>query len=318
MTTEIIEITNEAAWLAERMKDVTSTEVSALFGLSPYKTVFELFHEKRDRQSVKFKDNERMKWGRRFEAPIAHGVAEDQGWNISKFNVYMRDIEDRIGSSFDFRIDSSSDGPGIMEIKNVAELQYKRAWVDDGSGNIEAPEHIELQIQHQMEISNLKWTALVAMVGGNSPKIIYRNYDPEIGKMIRVKVAEFWAMVADNRPPSADYSKDADVINQLYSQVNEGEIYDATGDEEIARLVLQYQAAGKQSDEFEILKKSYKAQLLERIGAAEKVIGSWGSISAGSVKGSEGKLITPEMVGTLTGVRAGYRNFKINMKKEKA
>lgn len=48
MTVEIIQITSEAQWLGERKKDITSTEIPALYGLSPYKTEFELFHEKRD------------------------------------------------------------------------------------------------------------------------------------------------------------------------------------------------------------------------------------------------------------------------------
>jgi putative phage-type endonuclease len=313
MSIESIEITDETTWLEQRLKDITSTEVSALFDLSPYKTAFELYHEKSNGVVVKIPENTRMKWGKRFEAPIAYGVAEDQKWSISKMNVYMRDTDARIGSSFDFRIDSSSDGPGIMEIKNVAELQYKRTWLDG-----EAPEHIELQIQHQMEVSGLKWTALVAMVGGNDPKIIYRNYDADIGKSIRAKVEAFWQMVETGLAPSADYSKDADIINKLYAQANQGEIFDATGDEEIARLVSQYQRAGKDIDDLEALRKAYRAQLLERIGTAEKVIGPWGSISCGRTKDTPPTLITPEMVGTSYGGRAGFRNFKVNMKKEMA
>lgn len=311
MSIETIVIESEDQWLQQRTKDITSTEVSALFGLSPYKTEFELYHEKSNGQVVKIPDNTRMKWGRRFEAPIAHGVAEDQGWNIQKMGVYMRDMEARIGSSFDYRIDSSSDGPGLLEIKNVDALQFRKNWLDD-----EAPEHIELQIQHQMEVSGIKWCALVAMVGGNDPKIILRNYDPDIGRSIRAKVAAFWQMVATGIAPSADYTRDADVVARLHSQSNAGEILDATNDVEIERLVFDYHALGSKIDELEALRKAHKAQLLERIGTAEKVIGPWGSIAAGQVKGSEGKLITAEMVGTYQGARSGYRNFKINMKKE--
>jgi hypothetical protein len=42
----------------------------------------------------------------------------------SKLDVYMSDLDIRMGSSFDFQIDSSSDGPGIMEIKNVDRLEF--------------------------------------------------------------------------------------------------------------------------------------------------------------------------------------------------
>ena len=303
--------------MQNRLQDVTSTEVSALFGLSPYKTEFELFHEKRDGQVVEIPDNERMRWGRRLETPIALGVAEDQGWSVEKLDVYMRKPEARVGSSFDFKIDSNSDGPGLMEIKNVAELQFKKTWIDMGNGNYEAPEHIELQVQHQMEVADIQWCAIVALVGGNAPKIIYRNRDKDIGAQIRARVAAFWQRVANNEPPSADYSADADFIVQLYSQANEGEVYDGSSDDFLATLVRDYQAAGEQIDQLEAMRKSCKAQILERVGAAERVTAKWGSISLGMTSNSPGTLITPEMVGTYVGARKGYRQFRITHKGEK-
>lgn len=311
MSSQIIKITDEAQWLAERVKDVTSTEVSALFDLSPYMTAFELYHNKSSGQVVRIKENDRMKWGKRFEAPIAYGVAEDEGWKIDKFDVYIRDTETRVGSSFDYRINSSTNGDGILEIKNVDGLQFKQKWTED-----EAPEHIELQIQHQMLVSGLKWTALVAMVNGNSPKIIYRDFDPQIGDAILQRVGAFWEMVKSGVAPAADYSRDADVITRIHAQANSGEIFDASADNEIAMMVHEYQRAGQSIDELEAYRKEAKARILDKIGTADKVTGPWGSISTGMVKGSEGKVITQEMVGTVTGARNGYRNFKVNMKKE--
>ena len=317
MTTEIIPISDRQAWLQNRLQDVTSTEVSALFGLSPYKTEFELFHEKRDGQIVEVPDNERMKWGRRLETPIALGVAEDQGWEVTKLDVYMRKPDIRLGSSFDFRIDSVSDGAGLMEIKNVAELQFKKNWIDLGNGNYEAPEHIELQVQHQMEVADIQWCAIVALVGGNAPKVIYRNRDKDIGASIRARVAAFWDRVARNEPPSADYTADADFIVQLYSQSNEGEVFDASGDEFFAQLIRDYQQLGIDAEKIDAMRKGIKARILERVGTAERVTAEWGSISLGNTKDSPGTLITPEMVGTYIGARKGYRQFRVTQKGEK-
>ena len=314
MTTEIIHTETEEQWLALRTKDITSTDVSALFGLSPYKTEFELFHEKLQGMVVKLKPNERMKWGNRLEAAIAHGVAEDEGWQISPLKVYMRDPDARIGSSFDFQITHPEHGLGIMEIKNVDGIQYKRKWKDEGDGAIEAPEHIELQVQHQMEVSGLKWCAIVAMVGGNSTKVVYRHYDPVVGKAIRAKAAAFWARIEANEPPSADYSRDADLIAQLYSQVNEGEIYDASHDVQIASLVSNYQAATTSKAHFEEMADKFKAQILERVKTAERVTGDFGSIVLSRVKDSAPTLITVDMVGKTYGGRKGYRQFKPNWK----
>lgn len=307
---------NKDAWLKLRTHDITSTEISALYGLSPYKTEFELFHEKREGVVVKIQENERMKWGLRLESAIAHGVAEDNGWEIGKLDAYMRDSEARIGSSFDFEIKSLTQGPGILEIKNVDSLAYARNWIDDGDGNIEAPEHIELQIQHQMEVIGYEWCALVALVGGNTQKVIYRNRDKDIGLDIRSKSKAFWNRVEANRAPSADYTRDAEfIIKQLRGYADETLIMEA--DQALEDLIKQYQFVTKEASDLDKIRDQYKAEILDKIGSASKVNTSIGTLSCSMTKDSPGTLITPEMIGTYYGGRKGYRAFRFNQKKEK-
>ena len=316
MSKEIIPVTDETSWLEQRLKDVTSTEVSALYGLSPYMSEFELYHQKKDAQVVRIEENERMKWGKRLEATIAQGAAEDQGWNIEKFDVYMRDADHRIGSSFDFKIDSKSDGVGILEIKNVDSLVYHRNWIDDGNGNIEAPEHIELQVQHQMEVAGIEWCAIVALVGGNTQKIVMRNRDRQIGSDIRARVKAFWEMIEAGRAPSPDYTQDAQfIIKQLRNQAEEGLIAEA--DQELEDLIVQYAFTKREASDMEKISQQYKAQILDRVGNASKILSSRGTVSCGMTKPSQGTLVTPDMVGTYIGARSGFRNFRFTAKKEK-
>ena len=84
MTTETILIENEAQWLAERAKDVTSTQVAALFGVSPYLTEFELWHQKSNGIVEAFEENNRTRWGNRLEETIAKGFAEEFPENAQK------------------------------------------------------------------------------------------------------------------------------------------------------------------------------------------------------------------------------------------
>ena len=316
MTTEIINFQTEQEWLDLRKKDITSTDIAALFGLSPYKTEFELYHEKLDGNGAAFKSNERMRWGNRLESAIAYGAAEEHGFNVQPLKVYMRQPNIRIGSSFDFEILSEQHGKGIMEIKNVDGLIYRRNWTDDGNGNIEAPEHIELQVQHQMEVSGHEYCAIVALVGGNTTKIAYRRRDPEIGKAIRDRVEQFWGRVKAKEAPSADYVRDADLIAQLYSQVNKGELVDTKDDDVLANLVELYREAKLSQSHFEKMADGLKARILERVKTAEKIISPFGSISLGMVKDTPPKLITADMVGTSVGGRAGYRSFKFTPVKQ--
>lgn len=315
---ETIEIVDQQQWLAQRMRDITSTEVSALYGLSPYITEFELFHQKRDGKVVRIEPNERMTWGTRLEATIAHGAAEDQGWEIEHMNVYMRDPEICMGSSFDFKIVTSSKGPGLLEIKNVDGLQYSRNWIDDGEGNIEAPQHIELQLQHQLEVADLEWGAIVALVGGNELKVIYRNRDRAIGQDLRNRISVFWKRVESNLPPKPDYEKDAEyIIKRLHNQAVEDLVADVTADQHIESLIAKYQNAHAEAALWEKESNKLRAEILDHIGPVSKVISQFGTISCGNVKDSPGTFITPDLVGQYVGGRKGYRNFRLYAKKEK-
>ena len=62
---QIIEYKTEAEWLKLRESDVTSSDVAALFGESPYTTEFELYHRKKNGLALAWEDNDRAKWGRR-------------------------------------------------------------------------------------------------------------------------------------------------------------------------------------------------------------------------------------------------------------
>ena len=298
---------NREEWLSLRNQDVTSTDVSALFGLSPYKTRLELWHEKSLVPGLKdeFEETVRMKWGNRLQDSIARGVAEDMGWDVRKRNVYTRIPERQLGASFDFEIVGHKDGPGLLEIKNVDYLVFRDKWVEQ-DGVIEAPAHIELQLQHQLLASGRTWGAIVALVAGNDVKVAIREADPVVQGDILDEVARFWASVASGTAPLPTYPQDAAVVARLYSNANKGEVLNAIGDATLADLVGQYRHVSGEIKGLEELKSSLKAQVLERIGTAEKVLGDGWSISAG----------VTEAVEVPAFVRQAFRGFRVNAKKK--
>lgn len=324
MDRETIITSSEAEWLALRDKDLTSTEAAALFGCSPYATAFDLFHRKRGQLVVEFETNDRMKWGNRLESAIAMGIAEDHGLVVEPFKAYMRIPSLRMGSSFDFKITGLAEGfngdetfrdlfrehgEGIMEVKNVDGLQFRRAWIADGE-DMEAPPHIELQVQHQQEVADLEWTIVAPLVGGNTPRPFARLRDRAVGKMIVERVTAFWAQVDSGRAPEPDYAQDAGTIAKLLYQDNGQEI-DLSENERLAELADIHAQASADEKAAKERKDAAKAESLMIIGHAAKVMGSGFKISASTNKGSAGTLITPDMIGQRIGGRAGFRNFRI-------
>lgn len=300
MIRETIVHATEAAWLAERKTVTTSTEVAALFGAGAYiKTPYELYHSKIGTLSDDFEGNDRTKWGNRLEAPIAYGVAEDLGLIVEPFKNFIKMPEFFLGASFDFIITGLAEdydgdnearemfrkhGKGLLEIKNVDGLQFKRVWLDDGE-TIEAPVHIEFQAQAQMEVADIEWSIISPLVGGNMPKPIIRLRDRDVGEAIRSKSLDLWNRINAGMEPQPDFTKDGATIAQVYRD-NDGSSVDLSGDNRLAVLCRAYKKAGAEEKAAKEIKDAAKAEILTIIKAAKAIQYAGGKISAGTNKES--------------------------------
>lgn len=302
-----IAYSSQEEWLNLRAQDVTSTEVSALFGMNPWLTEFELFHRKLNNEIVTLEDTDRMKWGRRLEDPIALGIAEDQGWLAEPYKIYGRDESIKAGSSFDYQIAVPDQNnvmeKSILEIKNVDSLQIQKKWIIEDKKIVEAPPHIELQCQHQLMLTGHSFMYLGALIGGNQVLLLKRTPNEKIISSIKAKIIKFWNQVENNIIPEPDFIRDADYISQLYNHAEPGKVIE--GSQEISSLVDQYNKAAALEKEAANSKKAAKAKILTLIGDAEKVIDDKYSISAG--------LVGPTHVSY---ERKGFRNFRVFKKKE--
>lgn len=332
MTTDYLPITNRAEWLAARAKDITSTETAALFNLSPYETHFELWHRKHSGDASEIDDNDRMQAGRHIEPAIASLVSERYGVHCEPMKTYATDRQRRMGSSFDFKIDDLKTmqggehtvselsrmylqfGDGILECKNVDYLAYRDKWTDT-----DAPDHIEIQLQHQLEVTGMPWGCIACLVGGNTLRLIIRQRDAAMGRAIRERVKLFWESIDANRPPSPVLPDDAEAVIALHQYANPDELpYDGRDNESLLSAARRYVELGRQITEAETERDSIKASVLLEIQEHPKLVLDGGfSISASLVKDTPPTLITADMVGKTYGGRKGFRMFRVNAPKTK-
>jgi putative phage-type endonuclease len=307
MNRQLITPADEAEWLQLRTQDLTSTDVAALFGLSPYKTKFELWHEKRAGEVVRIADNDRMKWGRRLESAIAYGIAEDREWTAAPFKDYGRIPAERLGSSFDFQCFARpSSDHFILEVKTVDGLAFQRGWIIEDD-YVEAPAHIELQVQHQMLVSGLRRAYIGCLIGGNRIEVLEREADDQVHAGIIAAARDFWSSISEGREPSPVMPDDAEAVIRMNQHAEPGKLIDARGDAVIASLVARYAELGQQAKVIGDERDVVKAELLQAIGDAEKVLLDGFSVSAGVVGPAE-----------VAYTRPGYRNLRITAKKPKA
>jgi putative phage-type endonuclease len=303
-------------WLALRHQFVSSTESAAVFGHSPYLTPYELAVYKSDKAKDDFAGNERTEWGLALQRPIADKFAEKHGLKIRALNAYA--ARGAIGASFDFEIVGAegtgalaemyrTHGAGVLEIKNVDAWIYKQQWVDG-----EAPAHIEIQVQHQLEAIEREWAIIGVLVGGNRMEHIVRWRDKEVGRAIDVKCTEFLENLKAGVMPPIELPADAEIIRKVYSFADPGKVLDESimapdVTDQIVALCGLYEEAGKTKRAAEEAQKSAQAQLLQLIGTAEKVVTKRYGISAGMVAACH-----------IEYDREPYRLFRVTAKKEKS
>lgn len=213
-----LKVLSEQHWHQLRAENVGASEVAALFGLSPYISRFTLWHQKAGRIATPDFDSERIKWGTRLETAIAHGIAEDQLWKIRKVKRYLINPSVKgMGASLDFEIVGHRDGVGAFEIKNVDGSRWRADWLIAGDDStIEAPFHIELQLQHQMAVTGYQWGAIGLLIGGNEGHVLIRKrHEPTIKKLQRA-VAEFWSSIEAGDAPPFSEASDLSIISDLF------------------------------------------------------------------------------------------------------
>lgn len=302
MTREIIPITSEAQWLSLRISDITSTAMSALVNASPYATPFEVYHAKRSGLQVPFETNERIKKGNRGEQYCAQEVAEKTGWEVRKVNDYFRIHGERMGASLDYEILHPIKGWGDLEIKMVDFFQHKQKFSED-----ECPPHIEIQLQHQLEVSDRYDWGMTAVFTGIYDYIPYeRERDREMGKNLRAITKKFWADVDAGREPEPDFHRDQEVLDLLYRNAG-GEPIDKTGDAELEAVIAKHVRLGKEIKYLDEERDAAKAEIHRRLENAGGAYTDRYKVTTAWTKGSAGTVITPDMVGTVINARAAYR-----------
>lgn len=306
-------------WLELRHDLVCSTEISALFGMNPYMTALEMAVAKGQPEPTDFEGSERMEWGLVLQRAIATQIARKYGVKVKALNGFGKSSICRMGASFDYQIVGEDDttvedeglrimyrehGPGVLEIKNVDGLVFKNTW-HETDGVLEAPPHIEIQIQCQLECIGWKWGAFGVLIGGNRLEMLIRKFDRDAGAAMVKKVALFWNDLKQGKLPPVDLPADAGIIKQLYYYAEPEKVADLQADPDFAALCKEVADANAVIKAATEVKESAQARIILAMGDAEKALAAGYSVSAGMVAETEIKSY----------LRKAYRSVRVYTKK---
>ena len=188
-------------WLEERRKGIGGSDIAAVMGLSPWKTAYQVYQEKR-KEVANWEGNEATDWGKRMEPAIRQWYSDTTGRSVR--------VPEKIitHSRYPFMlasIDGFTDDPlRGLEIKTARSV---KGWGEPGSNEI--PDYYILQVQHYMTVTAFPVFDVAVSIGGGSPVLYEVPEDRELQEMIIDACAAFWQRVVDGNPPDAVSFSDA-------------------------------------------------------------------------------------------------------------
>ena len=177
-------------WLKIRTLGIGGSDAGIIAGCNPYRSIFELWQEKRGEIPVREEESEVIHFGKVLEDVVRKEFIQRTGLMVRKKNSILRSKEypfmiadlDGVVSEFDGTY-------SIFEAKTAIEFK-NNDWK-----NGEIPKAYQLQVQHYLAVTGFQKAYIAVLVGGNKFywTEIYR--DEQLIKMLVSMESHFWHCV---------------------------------------------------------------------------------------------------------------------------
>ncbi|WP_271679093.1 YqaJ viral recombinase family protein [Thermomonas mangrovi] len=302
-------------WLSVRQGGIGSSDAAAAVGLCPYKSQLELWMEKTGRTPVEDAppgmDDPRY-WGTLLEPYVAVAYSQQTDRKVRKVNaVLQHPTFPYMLANIDREVVGCPDVQ-ILECKTAGEWGSK-LWRDG------VPEYIQLQVQHQLAVTNQQAADVAVLLCGQRLEIHRIERDEEVIARLMVLEARFWQFVTTDTAPPADGSESAGkALRQLYP--GGGNTLDFCENRELSDSFAELVAL---KDELEVRGKhaeQLKQTLQQAMGDAARAVFATGEVSfkrAQDGTSLDTKRLAqdhPELVARYSVTKPGARRFLISAK----
>ncbi len=249
-------------WLNYRRMGIGGSDVSALLGISKWKSELELWLEKTGQTDGLVVETEPMKWGTIMEPAIRNYFAEITGKRVVEVKAILQHSQySYMLANIDGLTEDDDGQPAILEIKTAGE--YKRGEWENG-----IPVYYETQIQHYLTVTGVQKAYVATLIGGNRFQLYEVDADPEVQRKLIILEGQFWQKVTDRiRPEIDDSNAAAEWLNKTYK----GGISEPLAlPQEALSYIDEYIAASAEEDSAKARKQAAANHLKEMLGNHEK------------------------------------------------
>lgn len=269
-------------WFAERAKGITASEIAAVIGVSPYESPYSLYWRKRGVLAEQA-DTDAMRWGRRLEQHVRDEFRERHQDELIVLGAGLYCHVERpwqMASPDALVYDVAAANDWIGDVDAIAGVEVKTTGSWDGwgpDGSDEVPLHIRCQVIWQADVLGVP-CVYVPVVNGRT----YREYvvqaDPQDAALMRSKAEAFLDDIRYETPPDVDGS-DATLgaLKQIHPDLDDAET------QVPGKLAAQWLAACKREKAAHDRRKTFEAQLRDRMGRAKYAVHDGQKVATRSV-----------------------------------
>lgn len=182
--TKVLGYDNEDDWHELRAKRIGGSDIGAIIGVNPYKSIVDVYVDKTEGSN--FKGNELTHWGHMLEGTILKEFSNKHK-ELIVYEVPYSVVNDFLIANLDGALKDKETGDyGVLEIKTTS-LWNKKDWEDDV-----IPQYYYAQVQHYLMLTGYKFAYIAVLIGGQQYKEFKIERSEEDISLIRNKATEFY------------------------------------------------------------------------------------------------------------------------------
>ena len=266
---EVYGYDNEDDWHKLREKRIGGSDVGAILGVNPYKSIVDVYVDKTEGSN--FKGNELTHWGHMLEGTILKEFSSKHK-ELIVYEVPYSVVNDFLIANLDGALKDKETGDyGVLEIKTTS-LWNKKDWEDDV-----IPQYYYAQVQHYLMLTGYKFAYIAVLIGGQQYKEFKIERSEEDINLIRNKATEFYQENLLKKIPPMPDGSDAymNYLKQKALEIENNEVIEFADLEEkavkIKELSKEINSLKKEQD---LLKEEIMLELINN-GTQKGVAGKF-------------------------------------------
>ena len=260
---------NEDDWHELRAKRIGGSDVGAILGVNPYKSIVDVYVDKTEGSD--FKGNNATYWGHVLEGTVLKEFS-NRHKELIVYEVPYSVVNDFLIANLDGALKDKETGDyGVLEIKTTS-LWNKKDWEDDV-----IPQYYYAQVQHYLMLTGYKFAYIAVLIGGQQYKEFKIERSEEDINLIRNKATEFYQENLLKKIPPMPDGSDAymNYLKQKALEIENNEVIEFSDLEEkavkIKELSKEINSLKKEQD---LLKEEIMLELINN-GTQKGVAGKF-------------------------------------------